>query len=108
MGIASLREKSTILLTLPCGKPGGKRPTRDLRDFQKAVIFCQPFGLTNRSVFELMGAPPNGQVRRPIVFSFPAAHAEGDGPTGVTGLLARFQRFGERSDLVHLQEQRIT
>src|ERR1700733_1630277 len=59
-------------------RPCRNWPSRSLLDFEQTVVLSQSFRLSNRSVFELVRAPSDRQIGRPVVFRLPAANAQRD------------------------------
>src|ERR1051326_3913506 len=90
----------------------GLWPVHDRRGFfmvtlQKAIVFRQAFVLRDRADLDLVRAPTHGQIGQPIVLGFATARTDRHPPTGLASQVISFQRFGDRADLVDLEQKTV-
>ena len=74
---------------------------------QKLVIFRCSFTSARRSGFNLSASETNNQISDESVFSFAASVADHDAPALFVTHGGCFDGFGQGSDLVDFQEQRV-
>src|ERR1051326_1551918 len=76
-------------------------------DAQKLIVFGDAIGAGSGAGFDLTGASGNGEVGDEGVFGFAGSMGDDVGVVGGGGHLHGFERFGERTDLIDLDENGI-
>ncbi len=76
-------------------------------DPEKLIVFRDAVGAARRTGFDLTRTRGDGQIRDEGVLGLARAMRHHGRVAGVGGHAHRFQRFGQGSDLVHLDQNRI-
>src|SRR5690349_8493543 len=76
-------------------------------DCQQTIVFCQPFGLGDRTNLNLVACPTSRKVSQPVIFSLATAGAYSHAPSGGTGQFISFSSFGQGANLVYFKQERV-